>query len=264
MTDENGSRDVQPAIVKVFGRTGCAAAYAVRDFLHRCDVPFEWIELKTNEQARTIGVDSINDSRLPVCVFPDGARMQNPSIRQITEKLGWFHDPSRSEYDVAIYGAGPAGLSAAGYASSEGLKTVVVERFTVGGQAGSSSKIENYLGFPDGISGAQLAENAREQACRFGAEILLGREGVRAEFDTGRGVVYLEDGTKIIARCSICTTGVAYRRLGLPNESQLFGAGVYYGAGASEASLCVNEDVYVVGGGNSAGQAAMHFSRYAR
>src|ERR1700733_2648466 len=151
MTDENGSRDVQPAIVKVFGRTGCAAAYAVRDFLHRCDVPFEWIELKTNEQARTIGVDSINDSRLPVCVFPDGARMQNPSIRQITEKLGWFRDPSRSEYDVAIYGAGPAGLSAAVYAASEGLATALVERNAIGGQAGSSPKIENYLGFPAGI-----------------------------------------------------------------------------------------------------------------
>src|SRR3984885_7310405 len=118
MTDENGSRDVQPAIVKVFGRTGCAAAYAVRDLLHRCDVPFGWIELKTNEQARTTGVDSINDSRLPVFVFPDGARMQNPSIRQITEKLGWFRDPSRSEYDVTICGAGPAGLSAAVYASN--------------------------------------------------------------------------------------------------------------------------------------------------
>src|SRR6202041_3082113 len=188
MTDENGSRDVQPAIVKVFGRTGCAAAYAVRDFLHRCDVPFEWIELKTDEQARAIGVDSINDSRLPVCVFPDGARMQNPTLRQIVQKLGWFRDPSRSEYDVAIYGAGPAGLSAAVYAASEGLTTVVVERSVVGGQASSSSKIENYLGFPEGIDGVQLAERARTQACRFGAELLVGREAVRGEFLPGKGV----------------------------------------------------------------------------
>src|ERR1700733_1518832 len=264
MTDENGSRDVQPAIVKVFGRTGCAAAYAVRDFLHRCDVPFEWIELKTNEQARTIGVDSINDSRLPVCVFPDGARMQNPSIRQITEKLGWFRDPSRSEYDVAIYGAGPAGLSAAVYSASEGLKTVVIERWAVGGQAGSSPKIENYLGFPDGLSGADLAERAREQACRFGAEILIAREGVRGEFSAGRRVGILEDGTKIVARAAICATGVAYKRLGLANEDRFVGAGVYYGAGASEAELCGNEPVVIVGGGNSAAQAAIHFAKYAR
>ena len=263
MTDENGSRDVQPAIVKVFGRTGCAAAYAVRDFLHRCDVPFEWIELKTDEQARAIGVDSINDSRLPVCVFPDGARMQNPSIRQITEKLGWFRDPSRSEYDVAIYGAGPAGLSAAVYAASEGLATALVERNAIGGQAGTSPKIENYLGFPAGISGADLAERAREQACRFGAEILLAREGIPGELSAGNRVGYLADGTKIIARSAICATGVDYRRLGLFGEDRFHSAGVYYGAGASEASLCRNEYVFVVGGGNSAGQAALHFSRFA-
>src|SRR6202041_1112927 len=228
MTDENGSRDVQPAIVKVFGRTGCAAAYAVRDLLHRCDVPFEWIELKTDEQARAIGVDSINDSRLPVCVFPDGARMQNPSIRQITEKLGWFHDPARSEYDVAIYGAGPAGLSAAVYGASEGLKTVLIERNAIGGQAGTSSRIENYLGFPDGISGAQLAERARNQAIKFGAEILIAREGVSAEFVTGKGVGILADGTKIVARATICSTGINYRKLDLPNEDSFFGQGLYY------------------------------------
>jgi len=134
----------------------------------------------------------------------------------------------------------------------------------VGGQAGTSSKIENYLGFPNGISGADLAERAREQACRFGAEILIAREGVRGEIGTGRGIGYLADGTKIVARATICATGVAYRRLNLPGEDRLLGAGVYYGAGSSEASLCGDEHVLVVGGGNSAGQAAMHFSRYAR
>jgi thioredoxin reductase (NADPH) len=191
--------------------------------------------------------------------------LECPTIRQITEKLGWFQNPSRSEYDLAIYGAGPAGLSAGVYGASEGLTTVIVERSAVGGQAGSSSKIENYLGFPDGISGAELAERARRQACRFGAEILLGREGVRGELLPGKGVGYLADGTKIVARSTICATGVEYRRLGLPNEDRLLGAGVYYGAGASEASLCHgNEDVFVVGGGNSAGQAAMHFARVAR
>lgn len=249
---------------KLYGRTGSAHAHAIRDFLHRSDIPFEWIEVPSDEAARALGLDGLTDPRLPVCEFPDGTRMEHPTVRQITEKLGWFHDPSRSEYDVAIYGAGPAGLSAAVYSASEGLKTVVIERWAVGGQAGSSPKIENYLGFPGGVSGADLAERAREQACRFGAEILLAREGVRGEFAAGKRIGVLEDGTKIVARAAICATGVAYRRLGLPNEDRFVGAGVYYGAGASEAELCGHEEVVIVGGGNSAAQAAMHFAKYAR
>jgi thioredoxin reductase (NADPH) len=227
-------------------------------------VPFDWIEVKSDDEARALGLDGVNDSRLPICEFPDGTRMEHPTVRQITEKLGWLRDPSRSEYDVAIYGAGPAGLSAAVYSASEGLKTVVVERWAVGGQAASSPRIENYLGFPSGISGADLAERAREQACRFGAEILLAREGVGGEFSAGKRVGILEDGTKIIARAAICATGVTYKRLGLPNEERFVGAGVYYGAGASEAELCGNEQVVIVGGGNSAGQAAIQFAKYAR
>ena len=251
--------------MRLLGRPGSAAAYAIRDFLHRSDVPFEWVQLTTDDQARTqAGVDHLQDPRLPVCIFPDGTRIECPTLRQITEKLGWFRNPSRSEYDLAIYGAGPAGLSAAVYGASEGLKTVLIERSAIGGQAGSSSKIENYLGFPQGISGADLAERAREQACRFGAEILLAREGVRGEFSAGKGTGYLADGTKIVARAAICATGVAYRRLGLPNEEKYFGAGVYYGAGASEAALVKDGHVIVVGGGNSAGQAAMHFSPFAK
>ena len=201
--------------------------------------------------------------RLPICIFPDGTRMERPTVRQVTEKLGWFRNPSRSEYDIAIYGAGPAGLSAAVYAASEGLKTALIERFAVGGQAGTSPKIENYLGFPQGISGAELAERAREQAYRFGAEILLHRTGVRGEFLAGMGIGYLDDGTKIIARASVCATGVEYRRLNLPNEDRLLGAGVYYGAGASEAKLCSNEHVVLVGAGNSSAQASLHLARYA-
>jgi thioredoxin reductase (NADPH) len=143
------------------------------------------------------------------------------------------------------------------------LKTVLIERSAVGGQAGTSSKIENYLGFPDGIAGADLAERARNQACRFGVEILLLREGVRGEIRAGKGVGYLADGTKIVARASICATGINYRRLGLPTEEAFYGTGVYYGAGSSEATLSKGEHVFVVGGGNSAGQAAMHFSQYA-
>ncbi|MBZ5573787.1 MAG: FAD-dependent oxidoreductase [Acidobacteriia bacterium] len=251
-------------MVKVMGPSGCALTYKIRDFLHRSDVPFEWVEFTSDEQARLeAGAEHLHDSRLPVCIFPDGTRLERPTIRQITEKLGWFRDPSRSEYDLAIYGAGPAGLSAAVYGSSEGLKTVLIERSAIGGQAGSSSKIENYLGFPDGISGAEMAERARKQACRFGTEILLAREGVRGEFPPGKGVGYLADGTKIVARATICSTGVDYARLGLPNEDRFQGVGLFYGAGASEASLTKDAHVFVVGGGNSAGQAAMHFSPFA-
>lgn len=238
--------------VRIYGRMGNAAAYAIRDFLHRCDVPFEWVQL--DDAAPTE----------PLCVFPDGTRMEAPSIRQITDKLGWFRNPSRTEYDLAIYGAGPAGLSAAVYAGADGLSTVLVERWAIGGQAGSSSRIENYLGFDQGISGTELAERARRQADKFGVEILLAREGRGAELQPGRGVGVLEDGTRIVARASICATGVTYRRLGLPQEDRFLGAGLYYGAGASEAPLTAGEHVFIVGGGNSAGQAAMHFAAHAR
>ena len=250
--------------VRLLGTRGSAGAHAIRDFLYRSGVPYRWVELRNDDQARAeAGVTGLADQRLPVCLFADGTRMECPSVRQITEKLGWFQNPSREEYDLAIYGAGPAGLSAAVYGASEGLKTVVVERWAVGGQAASSPRIENYLGFPEGISGGELAERAREQACRFGAEILLLREGVRGEFQPGLGIGYLADGTKIVSHACICATGITYRRLNLPNEDRFVGAGVYYGAGASEAELCGQEPVIVVGGGNSAAQAALHFARYA-
>jgi thioredoxin reductase (NADPH) len=237
--------------LQLSGIRGCAAAYLIRDFLQRSDIPFEWTELS-------------GDTHMPVCIFPDGTRMEHPTIRQISEKLGWLKNPSLTEYDLGIFGAGPAGLSAAVYGASEGLKTVVIERSAIGGQAGTSSKIENYLGFPEGITGADLAQRAREQAAKFGAEILLLREGVRAEFLPGKGIGYLDDGTKIVMLATICATGVEYRRINIPNEERFRGVGVFYGAGASEASMSVDDQVIVVGGGNSAGQAALQFARFAR
>lgn len=249
--------------VRLLGRAGVSRAYSIRDFLTRGDVPFEWIELVSDEEARAAGVSDLADSRLPLCLFSDGTRMENPSIRQIAEKLGWYHTAKRAEYDLAIYGAGPAGLSAAVYGASEGLKTVLIERYVVGGQAGTSSKIENYLGFPAGVRGADLAEAAREQAQKFGAEILILHEGVRGEFQPGKGTGYLADGTRIVAHATICATGVSYRRLNVADEERFLGAGLYYGAGASEASLCAqDEHVFVIGGGNSAGQAVMNFAKY--
>lgn len=178
--------------IKLFGTRGSAAAYALRDFLYRSGVPFQWTELTSDEQARTevhcIGLD---DKRLPICLVPDGTRLVHPTVRQITEKPGWYRSPSRPEYDLAIYGAGPAGLSAAVYGASEGLKTVLIERSTVGGQASSSPNVENHLGFPKGISGAELAERAREQVCRFGQAIRFRRGrrcygGVHSSLSDGR------------------------------------------------------------------------------
>jgi thioredoxin reductase (NADPH) len=236
----------------------------IRDFLQRSDVPFLWVELTTDGQARTeANVEGLSDARLPVCVFPDGTRLERPTVRQVTEKLGWLLNPSHAEYDLAIYGGGPAGLSAAVYGASEGLKTVLIERSAIGGQASTTSKIENYLGFPGGISGADLTMRAAKQAHQFGAEILLLREGIRGEIRAGKGIGFLADGTKIVTRATICATGINYRRLELPNEEAFHMNGVYYGAGSSEATLCTGEHVFVVGGGNSAGQAAMHFSQYA-
>jgi thioredoxin reductase (NADPH) len=255
----DGTWPRSPALVRIYGTLGNATAYAIRDFLYRSDVPFEWVQLDGEQEPR----GQSQGASLPLCVFADGTRIERPTIRQVIEKLGWFRNPSRAEYDLAIYGAGPAGLSAAVYAAADGLSTVLVERSAVGGQAGSSSRIENYLGFPQGISGMELAERARDQAVKFGVEILLARAGVKAQLEPGRGIGVLEDGTRIVARASICATGVAYRRLGLPDEDRLMGAGLYYGAGASEVLLMRGEQVFIVGGGNSAGQAALHFAPHA-
>src|SRR6202046_525754 len=251
--------------LRLLGTHGSSTCYGLRDFLYRSNVPFEWIELTSDQQARELAqVNDLHDHRLPVCLFPNGSRLDNPTIRQIAEKLGWFQRPSSAEYDLAILGGGPAGLSAAVYGASEGLKTLLIERYAVGGQGGTSSRIENYLGFPEGISGSDLAKRARDQANRFGAEILLLHEGVRAELVHGKAIGALADGTRFVMHSAICASGVEYRRLNLWNEERLRGAGVYYGAGTSEAELCSSQEVFVVGGGNSAGQAALYFSRYAR
>jgi len=251
--------------VQVFGRQNSPVGYDIRDFLGRSVVDFTWTDLVTDVDARSLaGVDGLDDPRLPVCVLPGGERVESATVRTIAARLGWLSEPSVAEYDLSIYGAGPAGLSAAVYAASEGLRTVLLERQAVGGQAGTSSLIENYLGFPGGISGARLAERARQQAIAFGAELLLLQEGMNATFRDGRIVVDLAGGATMTARTNICATGVEYNRLNLPGEDRLTGAGLYYGAAATEASMCSDDDVYVLGGGNSAGQAVMHLAAYAR
>ena len=261
----SGATNTRTDEIRVYGRAASAAGYKICDFLSRSVVEFEWIEVEDDAQAiRQLGMDGLDDSRLPVCVLPDGQRIEAATVRGLATRLGWITKPRAAEYDVSIYGAGPAGLSAAVYAASEGLRTVLLEREAVGGQAGTSSLIENYMGFPGGVSGAHLAERARQQAVAFGAEILLLHEGIKAEFREGKIFVNLADGGKMVARTNICATGVEYRRLGLQGEDHLVGAGVYYGAAASEAPMCADEEVYVVGGGNSAVQAIMHLSEHAR
>ncbi len=251
--------------VRLFGMPDSNTAYQIRDLLTRMVVAFDWVELRTDEDAcRELGLPRLVDAALPAVELPDGHRLFAPSLTNLARHLGWVSQPRLREYDLSIYGAGPAGLSAAVYAASEGLRAVLLERHAVGGQAGSSSMIENYLGFPRGIAGAELAERARQQAVRFGIELLMMREGIRGVFHDGRIHVDLADGGRMVARANICATGVEWRRLGLPDESRLLGAGLFYGAGMSEAPLCRDESVFVIGGGNSAGQAVMHLAAHAR
>ena len=250
--------------VKLYGQPNSPSAYQIRDFLKRSVVEFDWIELTCDEDCyRELGFSSVEELRLPIVELSNGTQLFAPTVQEVAQQLGWVTQPRFKEYDLSIYGAGPAGLSAAVYAASEGLRTVLIERHAVGGQAGSSSLIENYLGFPEGVSGADLAEKARQQAVKFGIELLILREGVKAEFRDNRIHVDMANGSKMVARANICATGVEYRRLNLPNENRFLNRGVYYGAGASEAPLCSDKHIYVVGGGNSAGQAVMYFSSYA-
>ncbi|MBX9661523.1 MAG: FAD-dependent oxidoreductase [Nitrospiraceae bacterium] len=250
--------------VRLYGQPESPEAYALRDYLQRSVVAFDWVELASDAECQTqLGLPELRNIRLPVVELPDGKRLFAPSLREVADSLGWVTQPRFKEYDLSIYGAGPAGLSAAVYAASEGLRAVVIERNAVGGQAGSSSLIENYLGFPEGISGAELAERARQQAAKFGIEFLMMREGVKAEFHNNRIHVDLADGAKLIARANICATGIEWRRLGLAGEDRFLGRGLYYGGGTSEAPFCANHHVLVVGGGNSAGQAAMNLAGHA-
>jgi thioredoxin reductase (NADPH) len=204
--------------------------------------------------------------RYPVVVLPDGRRLVTPTLRELAENLGLQTAPRNAIYDVAIIGAGPAGLAAGVYGASEGLRTIIVEREAPGGQAGSSTRIENYLGFPTGLSGDELGGRALQQAQRFGAEILVARGVIGLDTDPARPErgVLLDGGDRVQARSIVLANGVKWRDLDIPSANALAGRGIYYGAARSEAIACAGQDVYLVGGGNSAGQAAIYFSNYAR
>jgi thioredoxin reductase (NADPH) len=257
------SRPVTPQVV-LAGTQSSPAAYAIRDFLKRNGHPYDWVDVDQPGADLFLNLEKIDASRLPLCILPDGTRLAPATVEEVAAGLGMVSPPLLAEYDLTIVGAGPAGLAAAMYGASEGLRTVVVEAVAPGGQAGTTSLIENYLGFPDGVSGSELATRAAVQARRFGAEILLARR-VKGISEDGNGYVSeLSDGTVVRGRALLVATGVQWRRLDAPGIDTLLGAGVYYGAGPSEALACRGADVVVVGGGNSAGQAALRFSRYAR
>jgi thioredoxin reductase (NADPH) len=259
--------DTRPAspLPILVGGSASHGAYAIRDFLSRNGYPFEWVDAGQPEAVRAVlGVAEVESSALPLCILPDGSRLAAATVEQVAAGLGMVAGPALSEYDLTIIGAGPAGLAAAVNAASEGLRTVVVESVAPGGQAGTTSMIENYLGFPNGISGSELATRAVVQARRFGAELLLARPLVDISADGPGYVAKLSDGTQMRGRAVLVASGVEWRRLDVPLIDDLLGAGVYYGAGPSEALACTGLRVVVVGGGNSAGQAVIRFSRYAR
>jgi thioredoxin reductase (NADPH) len=249
---------------KVVGHRWSARCSEVREFLARNQVPYRWYNSDEPEGKRLLDAAGTDAESLPVVITPDGQPLIEPSDAELAARVGLATTPAKDFYDLIVIGGGPAGLGAAVYGASEGLRTVLVERLATGGQAGQSSRIENYLGFPDGVSGAQLTDRARRQATKFGAEVLTTREVVRLETCGSARRVTFADGTSIDAHTVILATGVSYRRLGAPGLDDLTGRGVYYGSALTEASACAGQDVYVVGGANSAGQAAVYLSRHAK
>jgi thioredoxin reductase (NADPH) len=257
------SPDPSAGVLRVVGHRWSARSFKVRDFLARNLVPFRWHLADDAEGLRLLAAAGVTGAEVPVVITADGKTMVQPTDAEIAASVGLAVSPAADFYDLIVVGAGPAGLGAAVYGASEGLRTVLVERRATGGQAGQSARIENYLGFPDGVSGSQLTDRARRQALKFGAEMLTTREVVALESAGSARVVTFNDGSRIAAHTVVLATGVSYRMLDVPGCSGLTGRGVYYGSAATEAAACAGHEVYVVGGANSAGQAAVHFSRYA-
>jgi thioredoxin reductase (NADPH) len=253
--------------IRVLGTRWSPRCYELRDFLARNHVPYQWLDVELSasdpETKRLLKVLGPEATNLPVVLFPDGTKLLESAPAEVAQKVGLRTRAQTSFYDLAIVGGGPAGLAAAVYGASEGLHTVMIEREAPGGQAGMSSRIENYLGFPTGLSGGDLARRAVVQAQRFGVEILSPQEATGVRTEGSYRIIKLADGNEISCHALMIATGVQWRRLEATGIDGLQGAGVYYGGGASEALSCQGEMIYVVGGANSAGQAAMHFAKYA-
>jgi thioredoxin reductase (NADPH) len=250
--------------LRLIGFQWSPLSHELKDFLSGYMVGYQWLDYEKDAEAKVLlEANGFQADDLPVVICPDGKAIAKPDKIELAKHLGLLVDAQQELYDVVVIGAGPAGLAAAVYGASEGLKTLIIERQTPGGQAGSSSRIENYLGFPTGLSGAELAHRAWTQATRLGAEFMAPQEVVSMCIQDGYKVLTLSDKKEIKARAVVLTTGVSYRTLNAPGLDRLSGAGVYYGAARTEARSCSAQPVYIIGGGNSAGQAAMYLSTYA-
>jgi thioredoxin reductase (NADPH) len=250
--------------VRIVGHRFSKESHDLRDFLVRNRVPARWLDVERDAEARELlQVAGVDADRLPVVLLEDGSVLERPTVLELAERLGVSVAPAEDHYDLVVVGGGPAGLAAAVYGASEGLKTIMVEREAPGGQAGQSSRIENYLGFPAGLSGSDLARRATDQARRLGAELLAVQEAVALRVEGSARLVELSGGELLSASCVLVASGVSYRQLDTPGFAELTGAGVYYGAAMTEARACAEQHIVVIGGANSAGQAAVYFSGYA-
>jgi thioredoxin reductase (NADPH) len=250
--------------VRVIGHRFSKESHDLRDFLARNRIPARWLDVERDSEARELlTLAGVETSGLPVALLEDGSVLERPSILELAERLGVAGAPLAEHYDLVIVGGGPAGLAAAVYGASEGLRTVMVEREAPGGQAGQSSRIENYLGFPAGLSGSDLARRATDQARRLGAELLTVSDAVALRVEGAGRIVELSSGGALSANCVLVASGVSYRQLQAPGFADYTGAGIYYGAALTEARACAEQHVVVIGGANSAGQAAVYFSGYA-
>ncbi len=250
--------------IKVIGNGWSPAGHDIKDFLARNNIPYLWLDPDIDEEAQSLMEKGDGTTlRLPAVILEDGECLERPSLLELANQVGLQTEASGDFYDLAVIGAGPAGLAAAVYGASEGLKTLVIEKSAAGGQAGMSSRIENYLGFPSGLSGQELARRAVAQARRFGVEILTAQDAVGFDASGKAKIIKLADGSEVSSRAVLVSTGVSYRTLDAPGIADLTGAGVYYGAAMTEGESVKGQDVYLVGGANSAGQAAMYFSYYA-
>jgi thioredoxin reductase (NADPH) len=250
--------------LRIIGHRFSKDSHDLRDFVARNGIPARWMDIERDGEARELlQVIGIDDARLPVALLEDGSVLERPTVLELAERLGVTAQPAQSHYDLVIVGGGPAGLAAAVYGASEGLRTVLVERDAPGGQAGQSSRIENYLGFPMGLSGSDLARRATDQARRLGAELLSVQDAIGLRVEGAGRMIDLTGGGTLSANCVLIASGVAYTQLDVPGFSELTGAGIYYGAAPTEARSCAQQSVVIIGGANSAGQAAVHFSGYA-
>jgi thioredoxin reductase (NADPH) len=250
--------------VRVIGHRFSKETHDVRDFLARNGVPARWLDVERDSEARELlRVAAVDNDRLPVALLEDGSVLERPTLLELAERLGITHQPSLEHYDLVIVGGGPAGLAAAVYGASEGLRTILVESEAPGGQAGQSSRIENYLGFPRGLQGSELAQRATDQARRLGAELVTVQDATAVRAEGSGRFVELSGGGTLSANTVLVASGVSYRYHDAPGFREFTGAGVYYGAAMTEAQSCANQHVVIIGGANSAGQAAVYFAGYA-